>query len=69
MAFFGFLTIGVLIGFGEGAALYAPADLIAMTVAWLAGLAAMVLIFSKAASPYYSVNLPRSRTTWAALRF
>jgi hypothetical protein len=53
MAFFSFLTIGLLIGFGEGAALYAPVDLIAMTVAWLAGLAAMVLIFSKTASPYY----------------
>jgi hypothetical protein len=53
MAFFGFLTLGLLIGWGEGAALYAPADLIAMTVAWLAGLAAMVLIFSKTASPYY----------------
>ena len=53
MALFGLLTTGLLIGLGEGTALYAPADLIAFTVLWLAGLAAMVLIFSKTASPYY----------------
>jgi hypothetical protein len=53
MALFGLVTIEPLIGLGEGAALYAPADLIAMTVPWLAGLAATVLIFSKTASPYY----------------
>jgi hypothetical protein len=52
MALFGLLTIELLIGLG-GTALYAPADLIAITVLWLAGLAAMVLIFSKTASPYY----------------
>jgi hypothetical protein len=53
MAFFGLLTTGLLIGLGDGAALYAPADLIATTVLWLVGLAAMVLIFSKTAGPYY----------------
>jgi hypothetical protein len=53
MALFGLLTIGLLIGVGEGTALYAPADLIATTVLWLAGLAATGLIFSKTASPYY----------------
>jgi len=51
MALFGLLTIGLLIGLGD--ALYAPADLIAMAVPWLVGLAAIVLIFSKTASPYY----------------
>jgi len=51
MALFALLTIGLLLGLGD--APYAPADLIATTVAWLAGLAAIVLIFSKTASPYY----------------
>jgi len=53
MALFSLVTIAVLFGLGEGSALYAPADLIAKGVVWLVGLAAMVLIFSKAASPYY----------------
>jgi hypothetical protein len=53
MALFGLVTLGLLISLGEGAALYAPADLIAAAVLWLVGLAAMVLIFSKTASPYY----------------
>ena len=53
MALVGFLTIGLLIGLGEGAALYAPADMIGTTVLWLVGLAAIMLIFSKTASPYY----------------
>jgi hypothetical protein len=53
MALVGLLTLELLIGLGGGAALYAPADLIALAVPWLAGLAATVLIFSKTASPYY----------------
>jgi hypothetical protein len=53
MALVGLLTLELLIGLGGGTALYAPADLIALTVPWLAGLAAMLLIFSKTASPYY----------------
>ena len=53
MALVGLLTLGLLIGLGAGAALYAPADLIAKGVVWLVGLAAMMLIFSKAAGPYY----------------
>ena len=53
MALVALLTLELLIGLGGGAALYAPADLIALTVPWLAGLAATVLIFSKTASPYY----------------
>jgi len=53
MALFGVVTTGLLLGVGEGTALYAPADLIAATVLWLVGLAVIVLIFSKTASPYY----------------
>jgi hypothetical protein len=53
MALFGLLTIGLLLGLGEGTLLYAPADLIAAAVLWLAGLAAIVLVFSKTAGPYY----------------
>ena len=53
MAFFAFMTVGVLIALGEGAAVYAPADLIAGAVLWLVGLAAMTLIFSPRAGPYY----------------
>ena len=53
MALCGLLTIELLLGLGEGTALYAPADLIATTVLWLVALAAIVLIFSTTASPYY----------------
>ena len=53
MALFGLVTLGLLIGLGEGAAVYAPADMIATAVPWLVGLAAMGLIFSKRAGPYY----------------
>lgn len=53
MALFALLTTGLLIGLGDGVGLYAPADLIATTVPWLVGLAAMVLIFSKTANPYF----------------
>jgi hypothetical protein len=52
-ALFGLLTLELLIGLGAGAAVYAPADMIVLTVPWLAGLAAMVLIFSKTASRHY----------------
>jgi hypothetical protein len=56
-AFFGVLTIVVFFGLGQGggedALPYTWADLIAATVLWLAGLAAVVLIFSATASPYY----------------
>ena len=53
MALVGLLTAGLLMGLGYRAALYAPADMIAATVSWLVGLAAMALIFSTTASPYY----------------
>jgi hypothetical protein len=56
-AFFGVLTTVVFFGLGQGASNDAlPStgpDVIAATVLWLAGLAAMVLVFSETASPYY----------------
>jgi hypothetical protein len=53
MALFSLLTLELLIGLGYRAVGFAPADMIATTVTWLVGLAVMVLIFSKTASPYY----------------
>ena len=56
-AFFCVLTTGLFFGLGEGsgedAVPYTWADVIATTVLWLTGLAAIVLIFSEMASPYY----------------
>ena len=57
VAFFCFLTTVLFFGLGEGtgtnALPYTLPDVIAATVLWVAGLAAMLLIFSHAASPYY----------------
>jgi hypothetical protein len=57
MALFGVLTIVLLFGLGEGggedALTYIWPDVTAATVLWLAGLAAVLLIFSETASPYY----------------
>jgi hypothetical protein len=57
VVFFGLLTIVLPIGWGEGsgevALTYTWPDLIAATVLWLVGLAAVVLISSETASPYY----------------
>jgi hypothetical protein len=57
VVFFGVLTIVVFFGLGEGlgedALPYTWADVIAATVLWLAGLAAVLLISSETASPYY----------------
>jgi hypothetical protein len=56
-ALVGLLTIGLLFGLAEGgvgrAALVLMPDVIATTVLLLVGLAAMLLIFSQTASPYY----------------
>ena len=57
-ALFGLVTTGVLIGFGlssigKDALQYTWADLLATGALWLVALAAMVLIFSETASPYY----------------
>jgi hypothetical protein len=51
VAFFVLLTIVLRFGLGEDALPYTAADVIATTVLWLAGLAAMALIFSETA--YY----------------
>jgi hypothetical protein len=53
MAFFGLYTVSLLVKLGAGAAAYASADLVANAVLWLAGLAAMVLIFARQSGPYY----------------
>jgi hypothetical protein len=51
---FGLTTLSLLSGLANGAAIYAPVDVIAGAVLWLVALAALVLIFNKASSPYYS---------------
>jgi hypothetical protein len=53
VAFFCLLTIVLPFGGGEDALPYTWADLIAATMLWLVALAAMLLIFSETASPYY----------------
>jgi hypothetical protein len=51
---FGLTTLSLLSGLANGAATYAPVDVIAGAVLWLVALAALMLIFNKASSPYYS---------------
>ena len=57
VAIFGLLTTGLLISLSaslsEGILPPAPADLIAMAVLWLVGLAAVVLISTETAGRYY----------------
>jgi hypothetical protein len=57
VAFFCLLTTVLFFGIGQGtgedALPHTLADVIATTVLWLAGLAAALLVFSEAASPYY----------------
>ena len=53
MAFFAFITLSVLVALGQGAATYAPADLIAAAVLWFVGLAATTLIFGPRAGQFY----------------
>jgi hypothetical protein len=53
VAFFCVLTTVPFFGLGEDALPYTWADVIATTVLWLVALAAVVLIFSETASPYY----------------
>ncbi len=53
LAFFAFNTLGVLVALGEGAAVYAPADLIAGAVIWLTGLTAAILICTGQSGSYY----------------
>jgi hypothetical protein len=51
--YFGFATLGLLWTLGTGAAAYAPADLISLTVLWLIQLCAIVLVFNKRSECYY----------------
>jgi hypothetical protein len=52
-AFSGLNTIGTLAAIGQGAAVFAPADLTVGAVGWLIGLAASVLLFTPASNRYY----------------
>ena len=68
-ALFGLLTAGLLFGLSEGVAShyalsYTWPDVIAATVLWLVGLAAMLLLFGETARPYYQrrAATPASRT-------
>ena len=59
MAFFAFITLGVLVALGQGAATYAPADLIAAAILWFVGLAATTLIFGPRAGQFYRPEADR----------
>jgi hypothetical protein len=60
---FGLMSLSMLIGISQGAAVYAPADLIAGAAEWLIALAATVLLFTGTSSRYYSPE-PRPATPW-----
>jgi len=62
-AFFGSLTLSMLIAVGQGSAVYAPADLSAAAVVWLIALSACMLLFTRTSSRFY---YPQSRavTPW-----
>jgi hypothetical protein len=63
VTFFGLLTIVPLFGLGGDRLPYTWRDVIATTVLWLVGLAAMGLIFSQTASLYYQRRAaPRAAT-------
>jgi hypothetical protein len=51
--FFAMLTVSLLAALAQHVAVYAPADLAALTALWLVALASVALIFSKASWPYY----------------
>ena len=52
-SFFLLLTMNVIIAQAQGAAAYAPADLIAGAAAWFVALMAVVLIFVPASNRYF----------------
>jgi ABC-type maltose transport system permease subunit len=52
-SFFLLLTMGVIIALAQGAAVYAPADMIAGAAAWFVALVAVVLIFVPASNRYF----------------
>jgi hypothetical protein len=53
-AFFGIISVSLLIALVQDSAVYARADLIAGAVQWLVALAAVALIFSRQSWPYYA---------------
>ena len=59
-AFFGIISVSLLIALAQDSAVYAPADLIAGAGQWLVALAAVALIFSRKSWPYY-VHEPAGR--------
>jgi hypothetical protein len=61
-AFFALMTLSLLGWLAEGAAVYAPAALVACAVLCLIQLAAVVLIFSKKSNPYYRRELAERAT-------
>jgi hypothetical protein len=60
---FGAMSLSMLIAIGQGAAAYAPADLIAGAAEWLIALAATVLLFTGTSSRYYHPE-PRPVSPW-----
>ena len=63
VAFFCALTVLPLFGLGRDALPYTWADVIAATVLWMAGLVAVLLIFSETASAYYQRRVPTRAAT------
>ena len=53
IALFILISVSMLIALGQDAAIVATADFIVGSLEWLASAVAMVLIFTKAANPYY----------------
>jgi hypothetical protein len=63
VAYFGAMTLSMLIAIGQDSAVYAPADLIAGAVEWLIALAACVLLFTGTSGRFYRPE-PRAVTPW-----
>jgi hypothetical protein len=62
--FFGSITLSLLVGIGQGSAVYAPADLSAGAVEWLIAMAACVLLFTRTSGRFYCPQ-PRAVTPWS----
>jgi hypothetical protein len=53
---FGLSTLSLLAALSQGAAVYAPADLVAGVTMWIVQAAGALLIFSKRSAPFYQPN-------------
>jgi len=62
-AYFGTITLSMLIAIGQGSAVFASADLIAGAVIWLITLAAGVLLFTGTSGRFYHPQ-PRAVAVW-----